>query len=64
MGYWMQTSVIWKIKVCLSKLWLLRLKFLPEKKINNPALVENVSFSLELELGTYKSLYLFESSMN
>ena len=34
------------------------------KKIKNPAIVENVFFfSLELELGTYINLYLFESSI-
>ena len=59
----MQTSVTWKIKAqikALSKLLLLRLK-LSREKIKNPAVVENVFFSPELEVGTY--INLFESSM-
>ena len=47
----------------LSKLLLLQLKLSPEK-IKNPAVVENVFFSLQLEAGTYINLYSFESSMN
>ena len=33
------------------------------KKIKNPAIVDDVFFSLELELGTYLNLYSFESSI-
>ena len=67
MGYRMQTSVTWKIKLKrrskrLSKLLLLRVKLSPEK-IKTPAVVEKVFFSLELEAGTYINLYLFEPSM-
>ena len=46
----------------LSKLLLLPLKLSPEK-IKNPAVVENVFFSLELGAGTYINLYSFESSV-
>ena len=61
----MQTSVTWKIKARIKafiKLLLVRLKLSPEK-IKNPAVVEKVFFSLELEAGTYINLYSFESSM-
>ena len=34
------------------------------KKIKNPSIVDDVFFSIELELGTYINLYLFESSID
>ena len=67
MGYRIQTSVTWKIKVQIQA--FIQASVTPAqtfagKKIKNPLAVKNVFFlSLELEVGTYINLYSFESSM-
>ena len=65
MGYRMQTSVTWKIKAQIKA--FIQASVTPAQtfagKIKNPAVVENVFFSLELGAGTYINLYSFESSV-
>ena len=60
------TSVTWKIKAqnkAFIQILLLRLRLSPEK-IKNPAVVENMFFSIEPgEVGTCINLCSFESSM-
>ena len=63
----MQTSVTWKIKAWMKAFIQASVTpaqtFAGKNYLQNPAVVEKVFFSLELEAGTYINLYSFESSM-
>ena len=59
----MQTSVTWKIKAQIEAFIHVSVTSTQTfaGKNKNPTVVENVFFSLELEIGTYINLYSFES---